>query len=481
MFMKKWLAVENGYLLAAVCIVIPLLFAGTFIGVADNGDFLRIMGSIGLNYYADEPYEDRFFGYSHALFAYDTFFRGFYPSSQLILVVIARFIGRILNGDAFDIRVLGALYAALLIAAGYILVKYNKSKSLIIGCLLAILLLFVFFDIAYLAYFNSLFGEPVSHLSLLLTMALGLMLIRQEKPSRKTLVLFFASILFLVCAKTQNAPIGIGFALLGLRYAGLREDKLWRRLATALSALTVLASVGMYAAAPKDFKDINIYQTVFFGILNESPDVEGDLEELGLPARLAVLAGTNYFQSDTAIKQNDPSLKADFYDRISHLDVLWFYLKHPGRLIDKMEYAAENGMSIRPYYLGNFEKTEGKPSGALSYAYSGWSEFKRHHVPNELWFIVLVFALYFLAAIWEWVRRPDRKSRVAAELFGLLGLTGIFSFLIPIVGDGQADMGKHLFLFNVVFDMMLVTAVIWIAHQAISLFFLRERNRVAVQ
>lgn len=463
--MKKWFNAENVFLLAAVCIAIPLLFAGTFIGVADNGDFLRIMGSIGLNYYAEEPYEDRFFGYAHARFAYDAFFRGFYPSSQLILVVIARFIGKLFNSGAFDIRVLGALYAILLITAGYILIKYNKTKWIIIGGLLAVLLLFIFFDVAYLAYFNSLFGEPVSLLALLLTVALGLMLVRQEKPSRRMLVLFFAAILFLVCAKTQNAPIGIGFALLGLRYSRLRGDKPWRRLALALSGLTVLVSVGMYAAAPKDFKDINIYQTVFYGILKDSPDVEGDLEELGLPARLSVLAGTNYFQSGTAIKQNDPSLKADFYDRISHVDVLWFYMKHPGRLIDKMEYAAENGFSIRPYYLGNYEKAEGKPSGALSYAYSGWSEFKRHHLPNELWFIVLFFALYFMASVWEWIRQSNLNSRIAAELFVLLGLTGIFSFLIPIVGDGQADMGKHLFLFNVVFDMMLVTSVVWIVHQ----------------
>ncbi|MNC62237.1 hypothetical protein D3C75_1122420 [compost metagenome] len=38
----------------------------------------------------------------------------------------------------------------------------------------------------------------------------------------------------------------------------------------------------------------------------------------------------------------------------------------------------------------------------------------------------------------------------------LLGLIGLFSFLVPILGDGRADIGKHLFLFNVSFDMMAV-------------------------
>jgi hypothetical protein len=424
------------------------------------------MGTAGLNYYeAGESYEDRFFGYAHALFAYDDFLRGFYPSTQILLVVLARFIGMLANGEAFDIRVLGGIYTALLLAAGYIVVRAFEFHYRFVGVLLALLMVFVFADIAYLAYFNSLFGEPVSFVFLMLSMGSGLLLLRRDKLSPWLLVLFYLSVLFLTCSKTQNAPIGIGFALLGLRFMGIEKERRLRGWILGLSAFTVLASVTMYAAAPKDFKDINIYQTVFFGILNDSPDVEGDLEKLGLPRHLSVLAGTNYFQSGTAIPQNDPSLKGDFYDRISHLDVLFFYLGHPGRLVDKMEYAAENGMSIRPYYLGNYEKAEGEKRGALSFRFSGWSEFKHKLVPNKLWFIVAFAAAYMAIACLEWRRADTRKGRIKAELFLLLALTGIFAFLIPILGDGQADIGKHLFLFNVCFDMMAVTAVAWAAYR----------------
>lgn len=464
--MGKWLKAEWLFVAAAGIVAIVLLFAGPFVGVADNGDFLRIMGTAGLNYYdAGETYEDRFFGYAHALFAYDDFLRGFYPSTQIILVVLARFIGVIANGEAFDIRVLGGIYTALLLAAGYLVIRAVKTEHRYAAMLLALLMVFVFTDIAYLAYFNSLFGEPVSFVFLMLSMGSGLLLLRRDKLSPWLLALFYVSVLFLTCSKTQNAPIGIGFALLGLRFIGLSKEKRLRRWVIGLSSFTVLASVAMYVAAPKDFKDINIYQTVFFGILNDSPDVEGDLEKLGLPQRLSVLAGTNYFQSGTAIPQNDPSLKGDFYDRISHFDVLAFYLGHPGRLVDKMEYAAKNGMSIRPYYLGNFEKSEGEKRGALSFRFSGWSEFKHRFVPNKLWFLVAFAAAYLAIVCLEWRRADSRRGRIKAELFLLLALTGIFGFLIPILGDGQADMGKHLFLFNVCFDMMAVTAVAWAAHR----------------
>ena len=469
--MRKLLKVEFAYLIVAAGIAMWLLFTKVFIGVADNGDFLRIMGTAGLNYYdAFETYEDRFFSYAHANFAYDTFFRGFYPSTQMILVVIARFISLIFNEAVFDIRYLAALYVVLLLTAGFLLIKYNKGKSLITASVITILMLLIFTDIGYLAYFNSLYGEPVSFIFLLLTFALGLLLTKQVKPSKRVLVFFFIAILFLVCSKTQNAPIGIAFALLGLRYAWMKTDDIrWRKLAVILSTATFVISIVMYVAAPKDFKNINIYQTVFFGILNGSPDVEGDLQQLGLPSKLSVLAGTNYFQAATAIKQDDPTLTADFYERISHADVLLFYMKNPARLLSKMEYAAENGMNIRAYYLGNYEKSEGKPAGSISFDYSMWSEFKRNYIPNTMWFITLFFMLYYTVVVYEWLRCNHIPARIGVELFILLGLIAIFSFLIPIIGDGQADLSKHLFLFNVAFDMMLASAAIWLVHRLSSI------------
>lgn len=461
-FRLEWL-----YCVAALAIFVVLLFAGSFIGVADNGDFLRIMGSIGLNYYNElESYEERFFSYAHAEFAYDSFFRGFYLTSQLLIVLLARTIALIFNSSFFDIRFLGALYALLLMVASCLLIAAFKKKGIVVAIALTAVLLIMFHDVGYLAYFNSLFGEPVSLIFMLLTLALGITVLAKKEPSKKLLVLFVISGLFLICAKTQNAPIGLFFALLCVRFAMLhKQDRSWKRLAIACSVALVVISAAMYIFAPKDFKQINLYQTVFFGILNGSTTVEEDLEELGLPAHLSVLAGTNYFQADTAIKQDDPSLQEDFYNRISHMDVALFYLKDPGRLIERMSYAAEHSMTIRPYYLGTYEISEGKPPGAVTFKYSLWSELKRTVLPNQLWFIVLVYVLYYGVLIVEWLRKADLRTRIQLELFMVVGLIGCFGFLIPIVGDGLADLGKHLFLFNVAFDMMLAASIVWIVYK----------------
>lgn len=468
--MKRLLKPELLVALVGCGLLVYLLFFRPFIGVADNGDFLRMMNTIGLNYYdAAEPYADRFFSFSHSRFAYENLFRGFYPSSQILIVLVPRLIGGLIHGSFFDIRLLGAVYAILLLAATWLLVKHNSRGSYITGLLIGAAILFVFYDIGYLAYFNSLFGEPVSMVFMLLTFALGLRLTSQEKPSTRGLTLFFIAVLFLVCSKIQNAPIGIAFALIFLRLMTLDGAGKWRKLALRFSVAIFLVSIVMYVAAPKDLKHINLYQTVFFGILNESPDVKGDLQDLGLPERLEVLAGTNYFQSDTVIKQDDPSLVPDFYDRVSHKDVLFFYLKHPGRLIDNMEYAASNSMAVRPYYLGNYEKSESKQAGALSFTYSTWSQFKNKHLPHTLGFLSVFYLVYFAGALFEYFRSKDARGRIAGELLMLLGLIGIFSFLVPILGDGRADIGKHLFLFNVCFDMMVVVMFGWIVHRLTGL------------
>lgn len=468
--MKKILKPEIIIGLAGLGIAVYLLFGSPFVGVADNGDFLRMMNTIGLNYYdAAESYADRFFSYSHSRFAYENLFKGFYPSSQIFLVLLPRLIGGLFHGSYFDIRLLGAVYVVLLLAATWLLVKTNAHGSYVTGFLLGGSLLFIFYDISYLAYFNSLFGEPVSMVFMLLTFALGLRLTGKERPSVKGLIVFFIAVLFLTSSKIQNAPLGIAFALIFIRFAALKGQGNWRKLSLWFSAAIFLISVILYATAPKELKHINLYQTVFFGILNESPDVRGDLKQLGLPERLEVLAGTNYFQGDTVIKQNDPSLKPDFYDHVSHKDILFFYIKNPNRLIHNMMYAAENSMSIRPYYLGNYEKGEGKPKGALSYTYSTWSQFKNNHIPHSLGFLGTFYLVYFAGVMFQYFRSHNIRERVAGELMLLLGLIGIFSFLVPILGDGRADIGKHLFMFNVCFDMMVVVMFGWIVHKLASI------------
>ncbi|MCM3750326.1 hypothetical protein M3223_23755 [Paenibacillus pasadenensis] len=478
--MKERLRLEIFAGAGAAGILIWLLFSNPFIGMADSGDFLRVLLVAGLDYNpAAVSYEDRFFNWSHSVFAYDSI-RGAYITSQLIPVYAARTIGWIFDQSVFHIRFLGALYSLLLITAVYLIVRAGRQYSLSASFMLAAGLLFMFLDVRYTVYFNSFYAEPVSFLFLLLTVAAGLWLAHQEKPTTRVVLFFFFCIFMLVCSKLQNTPLGIIFALYGLRLLQLRWDLSWRRFVLWGCSVLFALSALLYTFAPDQFKHINLYQTVFYGILNESPDVEGDLRDLGLPEKLAVNAGTNYFQSDAPIKQDSPEMKADFYDRMSHGKVLLYYATHPQRLITLLDRAAERGVYLEVTYLGNYEKGEGKPALADVYTYSGWSSFKAEYMPRSLLFIVLFYAAFYAVCVVEWIRSRSQSVRMTAELLMLVGFIGVFSFVVPVLGDGLADIEKHLFLYNVTFDMMLLASAAWLVHRVAVLVGDRRGRRRSV-
>lgn len=458
---KIGLTSERIAVLIGACVLFATLMVPPVIGVADNGDFSRLMSAAGIDYIdSQESYRDRYFGYAHTEYGYGPNQLGRYVSLQVLIVLLAGGIGRLINGVTFDIRVLSAIYSLLFLAAVYLIVKFFKQNSAVVNTVLVAATVFIFLDVAYAAYFNSFFGEPATLVFMLLAFGSAAAVIRSPVPSGWLLTVYFIAGAFVACTKLQNAPVGLVFMLLGLRLRLVRSDRKWRRGALCGVAAMLLASVAMYAAAPQGFKHVNLYQSVFFGILKDSPHPEEDLKELGLPQKYIVNAGTNYFQKDAAIPQNDPELSA-YLDRLSHKDVALYYLKHPGRFIDKMKQGAVSGMSIRPYYLGNYDQSEGRPYGALSMRFSGWSEFKHKLVPNNLAFVAVYFAVYYVVLAGEYVRGRDRRRHLLLELFAAIGLIGMFAFAVPLVGDGEADLGKHLFLFNVCFDMMAVAMIVY--------------------
>ena len=458
----EWLAVS-----AAVPILVVVLFLKPVIGLADNGDFQRIMIGTGLEYLDDElSYEDKYFGYFIRQFRMTEPRFGGYVSTQWIPVLLAKGLSGLVHSGIFDMRALAAIYGVLLLAALWLLIRVNKGERPWTNVILALLAIVLFTDVGYLAYFNSLYGEPLSFVFLLLAFGFATALVRRDRPSVALLAGFFLAALFLTGAKVQNAPIGVLLALLGLRFLVLRKDKGWRRLVIVCSSILLLASVALYVSLPKEIRIINQYQTVFYGVLKDSPTPEQDLRELGIPEKFAVNAGTNYF-GEAPIDQQDPVFAEEYYPNFSHFKIALFYLKHPGRLVDKLEVAATQGMTIRPCYLGNYEQSSGKPAGSVAEGFGWWSEWKRGAIPNKLWFVALAFVVYF-AVVWlERRQAKDVRKKLYAEVFGFLGIVALIQFVLPVIGDGEADLAKHLFGFNVAFDLMIWAGAGWLLNRVL--------------
>ena len=59
-------------------------------------------------------------------------------------------------------------------------------------------------------------------------------------------------------------------------------------------------------------------------------------------------------------------------------------------------------------------------------------------------------------------------------LWGVMFI-GLLQFPMPFVGNGMADTAKQLFLFNFVFDIMLVVSIYWCFHKVIDFCSLKKR------
>jgi hypothetical protein len=478
----KRLKIEIVLAIAIVAILSLILMPCPITGVADNGDFARIMNSTGLSTLSDLR-EDRYFGYVNRLYntSYIIPFGGGYLSTQIPLVLTAVYISKALSGTPlFDIRILGEIYILVLAAAAFLTAGCIRRRAGYVSLFSAFVSIPVFCDIGYTAYFNSLYGEPVTFTFLLLMAGTALTLAAEEKPAVWMLLLFGAAALLFTGAKVQNSPAGLLAALLCIRLASLRKDVVWRSIALFAAAAVVLVSLGCYLGVSKEIKVCNKYQSVFYGILKNSPDPAGDLQELGLDPSLAPLAGTNYFMESYPIDIRRPEFKKMIYDNVNYTKVAGFYFRHPARFLQKLGFAAENGFQLKQG-VGNFEKYPGISYKQTTNTLSFWSDFKMNVLPHTLLFVAAFYVMVFLVLAYEYGRSEKPGKRFLVEFFGFIALTGIMQFILPIIADGEADISKHLFLFDVSFDLLFSSGLTYIVLKVLAVVRYFKGRRIAAK
>jgi hypothetical protein len=174
-----------------------------------------------------------------------------------------------------------------------------------------------------------------------------------------------------------------------------------------------------------------------------------------------------------------PEFKEMISSKVNHVKILSFYLRHPQRLLQKLEYAAENGFKLNQG-VGNFEKYPGIEYKRVTKVFSFWGSFKQNVLPHSLLFLAAIYLAAALAIIFECVRSRGTPGRFMAETAGFILLTGMMQFVLPIIGDGDADISKHLYLFNASFDLLVAAGLTYIsAKLAAAVRYVRERRLTA--
>jgi hypothetical protein len=446
-------------------ITIFVLFVPPYIGMADNGDYFRILYSNGL-YFNHPDYDSLYFGYFNKEFGIFQYFNengAMYYSSQSLLIRLSIWINQLFNQQVFDIRVQAVLLTIMYAGAVYMFVEALTWKmKRKYGYIVAVLAVFLFADTAYTAFFNSFFGESLVWTMLIYLFASGLLLFRNRYSDYAMMAVFFISGLLLTTSKQQNAPVGIIIAVMGVIMIFVRKRRSFRVMMASFLAVLMVAGVATYALIPKEFVNVNQYHAMTRGVLMQSEDPEATLKSFSMNKQYAVLNGAIHYEPYTTVDVNSQILEDSFYNHYGFVSILGYYLKHPDQAGKMMNLAAKSAFTIRPSAMGNYEKSVGKPFGEHTKFFSGYSDLKKAFAPKTFGFIVIwmlvIIGLYtphFIAAI----KTKRMRSMVRLPLILMMMFMGLSGIFVSIIGAGDADLSKHEFLFTATFDLVTFAAI----------------------
>ncbi|GAB6169758.1 membrane protein [Clostridium carnis] len=443
---------------------ISTLFIKPIIGVADNGDYFRIISQNDL-YHLPKDNDDIFLGYfnkEYGIYKYNNENEKTLISTQSFFIKVAVNIDKVItNDDIFDIRILAAIYLIIYCIGIYLLIRVftDDIKTKIHKLIITIVFVIIFADTGYVAYFNSFFGEGVNTSCFIFSVGILLYIYKFCKYKIFYILNFSIASFLFFGSKQQLAPIGIFIAVILLRMIKVKKDNLFKGLLVSLIILFLSSSVYFYKSISGDFDYINRYHAMTRGILLHEDDSEEILKKFSIYSQYSLLENEIFFEKIPMIKPDDEKLKENFYSRYSVLSIFFYYIKNPNKVIKMLDLASKNAYSIRPKVMGNYEKIEGKKFGAKSYFFACWSSFKEYILPKGLFFTLLYLGIYLFQGIKNYIKAiktNDIDAMLFEEGYFYIFLVGISQVVISIVGAGDADLGKHLFMYNLSFDLIFI-------------------------
>lgn len=452
--------------------LVYILIIPPIIGKGDNGDFGRTLRIIGLltsnDYHVFSP----------------NFTTVLYPANLLLLwgfditsVVFVAKIGLVINeffqhSASFDIRALSILYICIFCFGIHLILKYLKFRNNWIKWVLGILIMLVFTDAAYISYFNSFFGEAASTAFTFLFIGSAICLLNTESQSKWKYVLFFVSTIFFLTAKSQNIPLLVLTMFIFARIYFMQrntEKKPFSRLIVSCTVIAVLICGVFYVSIGHVTNICNKYQTLFYGVLKDSPHPEEDLDYFGIDRKYAALKDTVFFENKGIIDPLDEKYNAEIYDKISYANVSFYYLTHLPRLAQKIKESADNSFVYFPIVKENFAN-QSIPGNKLFNTIRTGLSVKYAYLFHNL-YIMWGFTLLALLVLLRYrLKEKIQSKKILTEFFIMIVVFGFAQYFLPILGSGAGDLAKHMFALGLFYDIMIIASITWVIYQLANVF-----------
>jgi hypothetical protein len=433
------------------------LFLHPITGLADNGDFPKVLGNFDLCDPNNQRDAQRYV-YPSYIINERCRWDGRLPSSETVFVRILKQIA--VATDRTSIRITGAgkAHLSVMLAALAILLWALHTSPPLFRFGIPPLAILIFSDVLYVSYLNSFYMDVASMVFLLLTASLAVAAIL--RPRVWIAIAFGVAGVLLALSKTQHVFTGFLFAVLAAWFARHRfrsaqrpEARAWTASAVAIS----LAGVLTLAMTPADYKAEPLYSLIFFTLVPASENHADALIELGLPAADLRLVGTHAYSAESPI--TTPEFREAFIRQVNYRTLALFYLHHPSiplRLVG--QGLTLFGPSMRPGNIANYQREDGFPPGTLSQRFALWSHLRAWTMfvfPAQ---IPIFYGIMGLGALLS-LRRPSWAARWPLyPLVLILVIAGALEFPFAVLLDAT-ETARHLFFFHVITEILIVCAV----------------------
>lgn len=467
--------------LLVMILCFSVLYAGENVGLSDNGDFRRVLLGNNLKYVDDTDYYYLFKEDYTMTVEGDSFFEKarsvceindeneIYTSPHFQIIKISKLLNLIDNmrmgrdETSYNIMWLAIIYIFMLGLASWGIFTFFQDKPRPMKIAVLALFLIIFCDAGYILYFNSFYGEPLQYVALMMLISVGLMI--YKRPSIPKVIYFYVSLYFFAGAKLANVPYSIIVSLLAAVIMILRKDRKFKTFVMLSAAVSIGFMINLYMSIPDWMQNDTTYQSVFFGIVKESDTPEQDLEELGVSPQYKVLMNTHVYmdKDEYPIDITTEEFKNNFYAKVSKWDILFFYLHHPSRLVQKLNLSIESSAYVRPPNVGN-------SSTELMEITERWGIWSNLRVALKfLYKPIIIYAIFILLTVYillvDIFLIYHRKKESPNRLYMLCGINVLIlglwiNLMLPILGNGEADLAKHMFLFINCIDILFSVLVI---------------------
>jgi hypothetical protein len=291
------------------------LFTEPVIGIANNGDFERMLCPAGLHYPSQLEWPEKYFFWINRTFEIGPVPDNcsLYVTSGSLLVRSALWVNQtwFAQRESFDIRVLGLVHGVLYVAAFLVILFSTRHWRLSSRAILFYLLIVVFADVGYAVYMNSFFGEPATLLFFLFVVGLFALLISlpddaDQRSAARTALAFLVLAVFLGCSvlfvasKPQNYIMFLPCMLLCSYLVFARRAWALKLLAAAGMVLLAVVAVYLFQRVDRGFARMQLFDIVFLDVVGHSPTPEEDLRELDQPE------DSRIYQRMSACQQSSP-------------------------------------------------------------------------------------------------------------------------------------------------------------------------------